>query len=167
MTTLESVRPLPLRQSLSTDNLAAVVEEFADNPATWVEALQFSADERWWTRLHSDDVMDVWLITWARDTATELHDHGESAGAFNVIAGSLIEARLARTGGLMSITTLPGGTTHTVEPGAIHDVSNPSRKPAISIHAYSPPLREMTYYAPSPSRPVPIRTVATLDGSPE
>jgi hypothetical protein len=37
--------------------------------------------ERGFTRLHSDDEVDVWLISWAPNQATELHDHGGSLGA--------------------------------------------------------------------------------------
>ena len=32
------------------------------------------ADERWFTRLHGDDELDVWLISWVPDRSTELHD---------------------------------------------------------------------------------------------
>jgi Cysteine dioxygenase type I len=162
MAALQARRP----RALSTDNLAAVVEELADNPATWLDAVRFCAKNRWWARLHADDALDAWLITWAEDTGTDLHDHGDNAGAFVVISGSLTEARPARTGSLLTMTALPGGTTQVVEPGVIHDVINPSLTPAISFHAYSPPLREMTYYEPSRLRPIPVRTVTTIDGSP-
>jgi mannose-6-phosphate isomerase-like protein (cupin superfamily) len=155
-----------LRQpSLSTDNLAAIVEEFAENPASWLDAVRFNVGGRWWARLHSDDLLDVWLITWTEDTGTELHDHGDSAGAFIVISGTLTEVRPARGGGLFALTTLKSDDVRAVEPGAIHDVTNPSRTPAISIHAYSPPLRKMTYYKASEHLPVPIRTLTLLDGS--
>lgn len=32
-------------------------------------------DERWATRIHADDELDVWLISWVPDKSTELHDH--------------------------------------------------------------------------------------------
>ena len=37
-----------------------------------------------------------------------------------------------------------------VAPGSIHDVLNPHQSPAVSIHAYWPPLRRMTFFAASP-----------------
>ena len=49
-------------------------------------------DERWFTRLHGDDELDVWLISWVPDKSTELHDHGGSKGAFHVVDGTLLEA---------------------------------------------------------------------------
>jgi hypothetical protein len=36
--------------------------------------------ERWFTRIHGDGELDVWLISWVPGRATELHDHGGSAG---------------------------------------------------------------------------------------
>ena len=38
-------------------------------------------DDRWFTRIHGDDELDIWLISWVKDHATELHDHGGSLGA--------------------------------------------------------------------------------------
>ncbi len=31
--------------------------------------------------------------------------------------------------------------------GHVHDVGNPAPAPAVSVHAYSPPLTAMSYYA--------------------
>lgn len=31
-------------------------------------------DARWFTRLHADDELDVWLISWVAGHTTELHD---------------------------------------------------------------------------------------------
>ena len=41
--------------------------------------------DRWFTRLHGDDELDVWLISWVPDKSTELHDHGGSLGALTVL----------------------------------------------------------------------------------
>ena len=49
--------------------------------------------ERWFTRLHGNDELDVWLISWVPDRSTELHDHGGSLGALTVVSGSLRETR--------------------------------------------------------------------------
>jgi mannose-6-phosphate isomerase-like protein (cupin superfamily) len=150
-----------LAQPLSVDNLAALVREVADNPASWQTEVRFAAEERWWTRLHSDESVDVWLLTWVRDTGTDLHDHGESAGAFTVVSGLLEEVRPDGVDGSLVVTRLHPGEIRQIERGAVHDVRSPSRTPAISIHAYSPPLREMTFYEQRESGPTPTRTVST------
>jgi hypothetical protein len=56
--------------------------------------------------------------------------------------------------------------------GHVHEVSNPAPKPAVSVHAYSPPLTAMSYYVdpPAPGRPPGLRrtrTVLTEPGSTE
>ena len=48
-----------------------------------------------------------------------------------------------------------------VPPGAVHDVSNPHLAPAVSIHAYSPPLSQMTFYRQSAAGLVATRTEHT------
>jgi Cysteine dioxygenase type I len=50
-------------------------------------------NDRWFTLLHGDDELDVWLLSWAPDRSTELHDHGGSLGALTVVSGALRETR--------------------------------------------------------------------------
>jgi hypothetical protein len=38
------------------------------------------------------------------------------------------------------------GTLLSMQPWAVHDVGNPTGSPAVSIHAYSPPLSQMTFF---------------------
>jgi hypothetical protein len=153
--------PTPVSTGLSTQDLACLVSEIADNPADWLTHVRFGAEERWWTRLRGDDVVDVWLLTWVTDTGTDLHDHGVSAGAFTVVSGMLEEVRPDGPNDELVVTRLHAGDVREISRGAVHDVRCPSVVPAISIHAYSPPLREMTFYAQSESGPKPTRTVTT------
>jgi|SRR5581483_5723867 len=145
---------------LAADELCRLVARVAARPEDWQAKLRFGSSQRWWRRLHSDDNLDVWLLTWVRDTGTDFHDHGGSAGAFSVVSGELEEVRLGTTGSVVT-TRLPAGASRGIEPGVVHDVRSPSTLPAVSIHAYSPPLREMTFYAADRAGPVPTRTVTT------
>jgi len=45
----------------------------------------------------------------------------------------------------------------------IHDVRNAGERPAVSVHAYSPPLTSMTYYDLEAGELIPIATVLTDD----
>jgi mannose-6-phosphate isomerase-like protein (cupin superfamily) len=146
---------------LDVSDLASIVADLADDPARWQAKIRFGTDDRWWTRLYGDDVVDVWLLTWVQDTGTDLHDHGESAGAFAVVSGELEEVRPDATHRGLTATTLHGGDVREIPRGTIHDVRSPSRLPAVSLHAYSPPLRQMTFYETDPSGPRPTRTVTT------
>jgi rhodanese-related sulfurtransferase len=108
------------------------------------------ADQRWYERLHHGLDYDIWVISWMPGQCTGFHDHGASSGAFVVVTGILEEHR-------------PGERTRVMHPGNrhafgsdyAHDVRNASLAPAISIHAYSPPLSEMNEYELEGSRLVP------------
>lgn len=113
---------------------------------------QWPTDGRWYARLHADDELDVWLISWVPDFATELHDHAGSFGALTVVAGTLTEQRW--TGRELRTRKLREGDQAAFALGWVHDVVNgeptaPSRHRAgqtLSVHAYSPPLTAMSYY---------------------
>lgn len=105
------------------------------------------ADERWFTRLRSDDELDVWLISWVPGQTTELHDHGGSLGALTVIAGALQEFRWA--GNRLRHRRLDAGDQGSFPLGWVHDVTwapSAAPTPTLSVHAYSPPLTAMSYY---------------------
>ena len=111
-------------------------------------------DERWFTRLHGDDELDVWLISWVPERSTELHDHGGSLGALTVVSGALCETRW--DGNALRGRRLDAGDQAGFPLGWVHDVVwAPSRPtsgpvsihaPTLSVHAYSPPLTAMSYY---------------------
>ena len=102
--------------------------------------------ERWFTRLHSDDEVDVWLISWAPNQATELHDHGGSLGALTLLSGALNEFRW--DGNRLRRRRLDAGDHVGFPLGWVHDVTcaPAEQAPALSVHAYSPPLTAMSYY---------------------
>jgi Cysteine dioxygenase type I len=119
------------------------------------------AADRWFTRIHGDDELDVWLISWVPGRATELHDHGGSLGALTVLSGSLNEFRwdgrgLRRRrldagdqagfplGWVHDVVWAPRAVTGLV-PGQASTIKGPV-EPTLSVHAYSPPLTAMSYY---------------------
>lgn len=102
-------------------------------------------DERWFTRLHSDDDLDVWLISWAPDRHTELHDHAGSLGALTVLSGTLHESRW--DGAALRRRRLEAGDQAAFPLGWVHDVTaHDPQFETLSVHAYSPPLTAMSYY---------------------
>lgn len=69
--------------------LTGLVREIAVDEASWRPRLQLpDRRSRWWTRLWTDPDVDVWLLSWLPGPATDLHDHGDSAAAFAVVAGN-------------------------------------------------------------------------------
>jgi hypothetical protein len=127
-------------------------------------------NERWFTRLHSDDELDVWLISWVRGEATELHDHSGSLGALTLLSGALHETRWA--GDQLRRRRLTAGDQAAFPLGWVHDVTwAPAHvagppAPTLSVHAYSPPLTAMSYYDVT-ERNTLRRTRTELTESPE
>jgi quercetin dioxygenase-like cupin family protein len=146
------------RHALTETELVALVTRLAAEPATWQPLLRFDDQHRQWARLPSADHVDVWVLTWLPDQATELHDHGHSTAAYTVLSGAVEEVRPV-AGGLRT-SRLVAGQTRWLAPGAIHDVRGAADGPAVSLHAYSPPLERMTWYDEDL---VPVRTELTSD----
>ena len=80
---------------------------------------------------------------------TGFHDHDVSSGAVAVVEGELIEERLVLAGAPLRLRHRAGevfdfGSAH------VHRMLQDSDTPAVSIHAYSPPLWRMGSYAVNP-----------------
>lgn len=151
-------------------DLLRTVDAFADDvlsgrldsllPSRW------PADRRWYTRLHADDDLDAWLISWVPGHFTELHDHAGSLGALTVISGALDEHRW--DGERLRSRRLDAGDQAAFPLGWVHDVSAAPRgpSPTLSVHAYSPPLTAMSYYEVTAGQRL-RRTRTELTGQPE
>ena len=151
---IPAVRAVPAVPAVSVPtrlrlpDLLHITDRFADEVLSgrFTEQLPpggLPADARWFTRLHADDELDVWLISWKPGLTTELHDHGGSLGALTVISGELNEHRW--DGHRMRSRRLAAGDQAAFPLGWVHDVAGD----ALSVHAYSPPLTVMSYYAVS------------------
>jgi rhodanese-related sulfurtransferase/predicted metal-dependent enzyme (double-stranded beta helix superfamily) len=129
--------------------LADIVEGFASSPK-WLERVRLRSDQRWYEKLYDGPDYDVWVISWMPGQSTGFHDHGASAGAFVVTCGVLEEHRLGERSRIVS-----AGELRVFSSDYAYDVRNVSTAPAISIHAYSPPLTEMNEYELVETRLVP------------
>jgi len=123
--------------------LAQITARAAARPGMWLDLVRFDAARRWYRRLALHDDHEVWLLSWLPGQETGFHDHGASSGAFTVALGTLRER--SGTGGFPdpSGRTLVRGSVRSFGPDYVHDVRNDSAEPAVSIHAYSPPLTSM------------------------
>lgn len=148
----------PTAPSLTLEELAEWTRRVADQVRRGEHEIHADASERWHVRVHCDEQVDVWLISWTADQGTELHDHGGSAGAFTVVQGRLTEtawsggvapaderARNRRPGHLTDLVR-EAGETSLFGGHYVHDVRNLDDEIAVSVHAYSPPLSRMHFY---------------------
>jgi predicted metal-dependent enzyme (double-stranded beta helix superfamily) len=133
------------RSALSEEELRAVVTDLARRPELWHEHVAHDPHQRRFSRLRIDDEIEVWLICWMSGQDTGLHDHGDSRGAVAVVRGSVHEERYVnRT--LAHELEFAAGETLTFSPTVIHRVRHSGDEPAVTLHAYSPPLSGSSAY---------------------
>ncbi|MEV4671358.1 MULTISPECIES: cysteine dioxygenase [Actinomadura] len=125
---------------MADDVASATLTELAEDCYAWLPRVRLSPQGRWYGRLRRDGDHEIWLINWPPGQTTGLHDHGGSRGAFAVALGSLQERDL---GAVRDVT--PGGS-RAFGAEYVHEVRNVSAAPAVSVHAYSPPLSSMNRY---------------------
>ena len=132
---------------LTPAQLAAELQRLTSSPAEWAARVRLDPEGRWYERIHMTDDFEVWLISWLPGQSTGFHDHGVSAGAFGVVWGELDESVASRRGAAPRATRVTAGVVRAFGPHYVHDVQNSSTgSVAVSVHAYSPPLSEMTRY---------------------
>jgi predicted metal-dependent enzyme (double-stranded beta helix superfamily) len=151
------------RQLLGARQLAEVVRRLAASPAEWLTRGRLNPAGRWYERIHLDGGHEVWVISWLPGQETGFHDHGGSAGAFAVVWGTLIERRVVGgvTTGQVLAKPVGAGGARSFGPRYIHDVRNAAASAvAVSVHAYSPPLPQMTRYELTPGGLVKLGTEA-------
>ena len=143
------MRLRPLQPKLSHDltraELRELVSRIASDPGLWQPLVCYDAAERHFAQLWRDDHVDAWVISWARGNDTGFHDHDVSRGAVAVVEGELIEERLV-LGGLPLELRRRAGDVFDFDASHVHRMRQDAGIPAVSIHAYSPPLWRMGTY---------------------
>jgi len=138
---------VPQTGRLTPVQLRAVTAGLAAHRDLWADLVVHDPDVRWYLPLHRSNSCDVWLLAWERGQDTDWHDHGGSSGSFAVAEGCLTEQYRAPSGRRMVRRLLHAHEAVAFGPAHVHDVAHGEGGPAISIHAYSPPLVAMTYYS--------------------
>ena len=87
--------------------------------------------------------VDVWVITWTNGNDTGFHDHDVSRGAVAVVEGEIVEERLVRRRRRRAAPPPAPGRRSTSTPRTCTACTRTAAAPAVSIHAYSPPLWRM------------------------
>ncbi len=135
--------------ALGEEELRALVSDLARRPGLWREHVVHDPGQRRFTRLRIDDEIEVWLICWMSGQDTGLHDHGDSRGAVAVVRGAVHEERYVNRK-LAHEVEFAAGDTLTFSPAVIHRVRHSGKEPAVTLHAYSPPLSGSSAYAIGP-----------------
>jgi hypothetical protein len=131
---------------LSPAQLEKVIEAVAKRPDLYEDLIVADRESRWWLLLYRTPSFEVKLLTWENGQESDWHDHGGSSGAFRVTAGSLLERHRAADSVSVDSASFGVGGYGSFATDYVHDVVFESGDPAVSIHAYSPPLSGLTYY---------------------
>lgn len=164
-------RPAPMASRrtgnvhLALPNIARIAQTTAEALRRGRASLQEPATDptqRTSVLAYSTTDYDVWILRWPHGTRVDPHDHGESAAAFSVVSGELLEVRWGD--GAPKQRRIKDSAVVTMDAGVVHDVvgATPS---ALSVHVYSPPLSAMGFYDPTGTRRVRTEEVDRTTGS--
>ncbi|OAS14004.1 cysteine dioxygenase [Paenibacillus oryzisoli] len=96
--------------------------------------------------------LEVIVIHIPASRSTAIHNHGLSVGAAYLVLGSLVNSTFSLDSEGYPVAHkddfIQSGEYFTAPAEQIHQLSNPFHEPAISIHVYTPPLREVRRYLP-------------------
>lgn len=140
-------RPLPvtLDHRLEDAELRELATAIAERPELWQHLVEFDPERRHYSHVLRNDDVEVYLICWMPGHDTGFHDHDISAGALAVIQGEVQEDRL-RIGGPPLRKLLGAGQSAAFGASDIHRVTHAGSVPSVTVHVYSPPLRQMGQY---------------------
>ena len=139
----------PHGRDLTENELQAVACQIAARKELWSEHVSHDAEHRTYAELVRDEHLDVWLLCWSHDHDTGFHDHDLSAGAVAVAAGAVREERLVLGRPIDSpiAKVARAGSSFSFGASDIPRVLHAGEGPAVTIHAYSPPLLRMGSYS--------------------
>jgi predicted metal-dependent enzyme (double-stranded beta helix superfamily) len=143
---------------VSPTQLATLVRATAVARDQWQPVVRFTPRRRWFHRLALTDDYETWLLTWLPGQRTGFHDHGGASGAFAVAQGNLRETLGSPGSSRLRHRTARRGAVRSFGGQHVHEVGNISHVPAVSVHAYSPPLTAMRRYELSGSGLTLVRT---------
>jgi mannose-6-phosphate isomerase-like protein (cupin superfamily) len=135
--------------SLTPDELKRFATALAARSEEWAHLVRHAGEVRVYEQIWDDADVNAWVICWSEDQDTGYHDHDESSAAVAIVSGRVREDRLALEGPPRS-REVRAGETFVVPPVAIHRVLHAGTGPAVTIHAYSPPLTRTGVYRIAP-----------------
>lgn len=130
---------------LNVQQLTGLVKCIAGLPQLWRPLTVEDPKRRRYRLLFEDDRIDVWVLSWMPGQGTGFHDHDHSQVALMCVQGVILEKQMRLPSGISNVK-MTSGTVRTGGPGYIHAVSHFQGQPAVSLHAYSPPLKFVGQY---------------------
>jgi hypothetical protein len=119
------------------------LESWAGRTDAWQPLVRHDADERVHELVHRDADVELYLVC-CLGHDTGFHDHDDSAAAITVL-----EARSLKSGSPSPARSRGPSQRAPPSPspeGGIHRVRHAGQAPAVTVHAYSPPLSRVGTY---------------------
>jgi quercetin dioxygenase-like cupin family protein len=135
--------------SRTLGELESFVAWLAATTERWQHLVRHASDACLHEQIWDDADVNAWLICWSEEQDTGFHDHDKSGAAIAVISGHVREERLT-LGSPPRVRKLGAGSVVNIPPAAIHRVLHAGDQPAVTIHAYSPPLTRTGAYRVGP-----------------
>lgn len=130
---------------LSLDELGELAQAIAARADIWDPLTIVDPVRRRYRLLFEDHRIDVWALAWMPGQGTGFHDHDISCVGLAVGRGMVVEKQMLIPDGARRLELRPGDVRRG-GPGYIHSAGWGEGEPAVSIHAYSPPLLKVGQY---------------------
>lgn len=130
---------------MCTRELGDVVSVIAARPDLWSPLSITDTERRRYRLLYEDHRVDIWALSWMPGQGTGFHDHDISRVGVAVAQGMIVERQMLLPTGATRLE-LRTGDVRRGGAGYIHSVAWGEGTPAVSIHAYSPPLMRVGQY---------------------
>jgi len=131
--------------TLDADALCRLVAGLALRRDLWKPLVVSDHTRRRYRLMLEDARLDIWVLSWMPGQATGYHDHGSSNVALTTLQGAVRERQI-RVGEASIERELAPRDFRRGPAGYIHSVAHSSGAPAVTLHAYSPPLLEVGQY---------------------
>jgi predicted metal-dependent enzyme (double-stranded beta helix superfamily) len=130
---------------LDAGELGRLVRAIATRSDLWAPLVVCDRSRRRYRLMLEDHRLDIWVLSWMPSQATGYHDHGNSDVALTALRGTVLE-RQVRVGDPSIERELRPGIVRHGPAGYIHSVAHSTGTPAVTLHAYSPPLVQVGQY---------------------
>jgi predicted metal-dependent enzyme (double-stranded beta helix superfamily) len=125
--------------------LEALVQRIYEREDLWRPLVIADPTRRRYELLYEDERIDIWVLSWMPGQGTGFHDHDISDVGVMCAQGELDEGLLV-IGDERPPVRLRPGVSRNGPGGYIHSVTHVAGEPAVSLHAYSPPLMVVGQY---------------------
>lgn len=137
-------RPTPQQLREAWESVGATLDEvlpYAGDPGIYPYGRK---------KLYASDDIEILAMNWAPRRPCAPHDHGQSFGWINVMAGTVRHTLYTLDQDDIPAPFLtreePRGSRYFAPRGMVHSMENPSDDLTVTLHLYAPPISGMRVY---------------------